>query len=277
MSTTNENTRPVALITGATSGLGLEMARQLAAKGRNLVLVGRRAEALEKLAQDLRAGNPATVHAITVDLALPGSAAQLYAAVRKLDIQVDWLINNAGVGIYGDHLDLDTHGVERMLQLNVVTVSELCQLFGADMRARRAGRILNIASTAAYQPSPYFAAYGASKSFVLNFSEALAKELEDYGVTVSCLSPGPTATAFFREVDAKGLENGHFDRGDRDDPVTVAAMGIELMLSGRLSKIAGTRNYLRSLSSRVAPRSVVASISKRMLAASRTAGRAEAH
>jgi short-subunit dehydrogenase len=260
--------RTLALITGATSGIGLEMAQQLAARQVDLVLVSRRADKLEQLAQTLRADHQIAVHVIAADLGIAGAAARVFHAVQEQNISVDWLINNAGVGIYGDHLDLDLGDVEKMLQLNVLAVSDLSLLFGNEMRARRSGRILNIASTAGYQPAPYFAAYGASKAFVLNFSEALAKELEDYGVTVSCLSPGPTDTSFFRDVDASGVKAGHFEQ--RDDAAAVAAIGIKLMLGGGLSKVVGVKNYLRTLSMRLAPRTVIAAISKRLLSASPT-------
>lgn len=255
---------PAVLITGASSGIGREMARQLAARHCELVLAGRRRAELEQLADRLRTEHGIQVHAITIDLGNTGAAAQLYDEVRQLGIAIDWLVNNAGVGLYGDHAALDGEALEKMLQLNVVTVSTLCRLFGADMLARRSGRILNIASTAAYQPSPYFAAYGASKSFVLNFSEALAKEFEDRGVSVSCLSPGPTATAFFHAMDAQGTATQHFQH--RDAPADVAEQGIKLMLRGGLSKIVGRKNFLRALSTRLAPRGVVANIAKRVLA-----------
>ncbi|MCX8997458.1 SDR family oxidoreductase [Rhizobiaceae bacterium BDR2-2] len=258
---------PVVLITGASSGIGLEMARQLAARHCELVLAGRRRAELDRLADGLRAAHGVEVHAIAIDLGDTGAAARLYDEVQRLGLAVDWLVNNAGVGLYGNHAALDSAELERMLQLNVVTVSALCRLFGADMLARRSGKILNIASTAAYQPSPYFAAYGASKSFVLNFSEALAKEFEDYGVSVSCLSPGPTATAFFRAVDAQGTTTSHFQ--NRDEPAYVAEQGIELMLRGGLSRIVGRKNFWRALSTRFAPRSVVANIAKRVLAPGR--------
>ncbi|MCD7098098.1 SDR family oxidoreductase [Stenotrophomonas sp. MMGLT7] len=257
---------PIALITGASSGIGREMACQLAARHCELVLVGRRRAELDQLADRLRTEHGIQVHAIAIDLGNTGAAAQLYDEVQQLGIAIDWLVNNAGVGLYGDHAVLDRTELEKMLQLNVVTVSTLCRLFGADMLVRRSGKILNIASTAAYQPSPYFAAYGASKSFVLNFSEALAKEFEDRGVSVGCLSPGPTATGFFRAVDAQGIATSHFQH--RDEPADVARQGIELMLRGGLSKIVGRKNFLRALSTRFAPRSVVANISKRVLAAS---------
>jgi len=276
--TPDPNPKPtVALITGATSGIGLEMARLLAARKCDLVLVSRRAEELQKLADALRTQHHISVHVIPADLSAAGAAAEVFDATRRANISVDWLINNAGVGVYGDHLDLDLADVNKMLQLNVLALSDLCYFFGRDMRAKRFGKILNIASTAAYQPDPYLAAYGASKAFVLSFSEALAKELEDYGVTVSCLSPGPTDTAFFREVDTRGVEIAHFERRDRDDPARVAAMGIDLMLDGGLSKIVGTKNFLRALSLRIAPRSVVADFSKRVLAGTKTHGAMRSH
>jgi short-subunit dehydrogenase len=153
-----------------------------------------------------------------------------------------------------------------MLHLNVVTLAELCHRFGGEMKRRRSGRILNIASSAAYQPTPYFAAYGASKAFVLNFSEALAKELEDHGVSVSCLSPGPTATAFFDAVDSRRVDDAHhFGVSNRADPQDVAKAGVELMLAGGLSQVVGLRNRALAMVNRFAPRAVVASVSKRML------------
>jgi short-subunit dehydrogenase len=263
--TSSTGSTPTALITGATSGIGLEMARQLAAKQADLVLVARRAAELEKLARQLQVAHGVSVTTIVADLSVAGAAAGVFEEIRRRQITVDWLINNAGVGLYGDHADLDPADIAGMLQLNVIAVSDLCRLFGAEMKQRGSGRILNIASTAAYQPAPYFAAYGASKAFVLNFSEALAKELEDYGVTVSCLSPGPTQTAFFNGVDSKGITVGYFE--GRDDAAAVAGMGIDLMLRGGLSQIVGTRNYLRAFSARIAPRSVVAGFSKRFLGA----------
>ena len=153
-----------------------------------------------------------------------------------------------------------------MLQLNVIAVAELCQSYGVMMKKRNAGRILNIASTAAFQPTPYFAAYGASKAFVLCFSEALAKEMEDYGVSVSCLSPGPTDTAFFDSVDPQRIDDGHFFRKSaRADPRTVAQEGVELMLRGGLSHVVGAANRFMIFGNRFAPSPLVAAISKRLL------------
>jgi uncharacterized protein len=185
----------------------------------------------------------------------------------SLGVEVDVLINNAGFGVYGEHVELEAARVARMLQLNVTTLTELCLAYGQGMKARGRGRILNVASTAAYQPTPFFAAYGASKAFVLNFSEALAKELEDHGVTVTCLSPGPTDTAFFGDLERRGLRNVHFEPAARDSAAVVAKIGLEALFQGRLSRIVGTKNYWQAWSARLAPRSVVASIAKNMMRA----------
>jgi short-subunit dehydrogenase len=134
------------------------------------------------------------------------------------------------------------------------------------MKQRRAGRILNVASTAAFQPTPYFAAYGAAKAFVLNFSEALAKEMEDHGVSVGCLAPGPTDTAFFDGVDPRRIAGGHhFGKAGRADPRDVAAAGVELLLGGGLTRVVGLTNRVMVLGNRFVPRAMVAAVSKRLL------------
>jgi len=257
--------RDVALITGASSGIGREMARMLAAREHDLVLVGRSTDRLEELAEELTERHRVAVHCLSIDLAERGSALRVLGFTRGKGLEVAVLINNAGVGLYGEHTDLDPDELERMLQLNVVSLCGFCRRFGEEMKRRKRGRILNIASTAAYQPTPYFAAYGASKSFVLHFSEALAKELEEYGVTVSCLSPGPTDTGFFRAIDERGTTNACFGKKDRCSAKKVAAIGIEMRFEGRLSRIVGAGNYLRALSGRFASRAMVANVSKRMM------------
>jgi short-subunit dehydrogenase len=153
-----------------------------------------------------------------------------------------------------EHVAMDPQRLQQMLQLNVVTLAELCHHFGAQMKRRRSGRILNIASSAAYQPTPYFGAYGASKAFVLNFSEALAKEMEDHGVSVGCLAPGPTDTAFFDGVDPRRIAGGHhFGKAGRADPRDVAAAGVELLLGGGLTRVVGLTNRVMVLSNRFVP------------------------
>lgn len=254
------------LITGGSGGIGLEMARLLASRGHRLLLVSRDAARLNSAAQELRQVFGAEVFFHAIDLSEPGAAKALVNYTDQQQLRIDTLINNAGFGIVDEHSEIDLEFIHRMLQLNVIAVAELCHLYGAIMRQRRAGHILNIASTAAFQPTPYFAAYGASKAFVLNFSEAIAKEMEEHGVSVSCLAPGPTDTAFFDNVDPHRIDGGHFFRKSaRADPRAVAKEGVELMLRGGLTHVVGVMNRFMILGNRLAPRSIVAAITKRLL------------
>jgi hypothetical protein len=257
--------KDVALVTGASSGIGREMARLLAKRGHDLVLVSRSQDKLTELSRELAAGQGVAVHILPVDLADDNGCQRVFDFTRDQGIAVGILINNAGVGLFGEHSALGRDDLENMLRLNVISLSALCNIYGREMKKRGQGRILNIASTAAYQPTPFCAAYGASKSFVLNFSEALAKELEDYGVTVSCLSPGPTDTGFFIGLDEGGVQGGHFDKKRREDARSVAEIGLETLFAGRLSKIVGSRNALRAFFVRFAPRATTARISKNMM------------
>jgi uncharacterized protein len=259
------DSKKIAVITGASGGIGLEMARQLAQRGYGLVLAARSEAKLREAAQALSREHGVRAEVCAVDLSQPGSAQQLFDFVRENVGDVDVLINNAGVGIYGEHAELPVGEVTAMLQLNVTSLTELCWSFGKEMKQRGHGRILNIASTAAYQPTPYFAAYGASKAYVLNFSEALAQELEGAGVSVTCLSPGPTDTGFFNGVDS-GSATSHFEKSGRTDVATVAKLGLDAMLAGELSRIVGVGNALRAFSLRFASRRMVAKVSKNMMA-----------
>lgn len=185
------------LLTGARSGIGLEMARILASQKYRLILVSRGNDRLEEIAPELREKTGADILVHGLDLSLPRAADNSVANCASLQFQIDILINYAGFGLLDEHVNLEPEKLRQMLQLNVVTVTELCQILGAKMKQRRAGIILNVASMAGFQSTIYFAAYGESKTFVLCLSEALAKELEDYGVRVCCLAPWPTDTAFY--------------------------------------------------------------------------------
>lgn len=251
-----------ALITGASSGIGREFARLLAARKHPLVLVGRNETRLREIAEALRAEHGVRVLTLSADLGQAGAAQRVFDFTEQNGVEVEILINNAGVGLYGEHADIAAERLDQMLQLNVGTLCDLCLLYGGAMKRRGSGRILNVASTAAYQPTPFFAAYGASKAFVLNFSEALAMELGEHGVTVSCLSPGPTDTGFFGEIDARGVRNAEFSKDGRHDARSVARVGIEALWAGRLSTIVGAKNNLRAWSLRFAPRAMVARISR---------------
>jgi short-subunit dehydrogenase len=260
------NSGTTTLVTGGSGGIGLEMARLLAARGHHLVLVSRDAGRLQAAADALRRTHDTEVHLHAIDLSEPGAAQRLFEHTQRQGLRIDALVNNAGFGVVDEHVAIDAAQLHRMLQLDVVAVAELCHRYGGAMKQRRAGRILNVASTAAFQPTPYFAAYGAAKAFVLNFSEALAMELEDHGVSVCCLAPGPTDTAFFDTLDPRRVSGGHFfGKAGRADPREVAAAGVALMLGGGLTRVVGWRNRLMILGNRFVPRSMVATVSKRML------------
>ena len=256
----------IALITGGGAGIGREMAAVLAAKGHGVVLVGRNAARLEETAEAIRTQHGVKAWTFASDLGTPGAARSLYQRTREAGIDVELLVNNAGVGVYGEHTQLDGAEVDSMLELNVTALTDLCMLYGADMRTRGHGRILNIASTAAYQPTPYFAAYGASKAYVLNFSEALAMEMAEHGVTVTCLSPGPTDTAFFSALDAEGISNSHFTK--RESPRAVGELAVATMMAGTLSKIVGKKNAFLAWTGRFATRKMVARLARGMMRAS---------
>jgi len=241
------------------------MARMLAAQKHPLVLVARGEAKLNELAAALRKEHDVPVWTFPLDLGTSSAAGALYEFTKQNNIEVELLINNAGVGLYGEHTTLSALQLGQMLQLNVTTLAELCVLYGADMKSRSSGRILNIASTAAYQPTPFFAAYGASKAFVLNFSEALAEELRDHNVTVSCLSPGPTDTGFFGDIDQRGLQIAHFSKSGRQDARAVAELGLNTMRKGELSRVVGFFNWVQAASARFAPRWVVAKFAKALL------------
>ncbi len=195
-STTDER-RGVALVTGGCSGIGRALAERLAALGHPLVLVSERAAPLETAAAELRAAHQAVVHTIVLDLARPEAAGELHARVGALGLEVDVLVNNAGFFFFGEAVDAAPARANAMLQLHVVTPSLLCTLFGRDMRARGRGHILIVASISAWRDFPGISYYGSSKKYLRGFARALRCELGVYGVNVTCLAPGATATPLY--------------------------------------------------------------------------------
>lgn len=185
------------LITGASAGLGAEYARQFAARRHNLVLVARREQALTDLAAQLRSAHGVEVTVIAQDLARPDAAAELHSRTEELGIEVDTLINNAGFGTHGDLADADVQRITDEITLNCTTLVGLTMRYLPAMRARGRGTLINIASTAAFQPLPHMAVYGATKAFVLSFTEALWAEEKPNGIRVLAVCPGATATEFF--------------------------------------------------------------------------------
>ena len=193
-----------ALITGASSGIGKELARIHAAKGRDLILVARRKDLLEELKQELLDKYKVSVHLIQKDLSVVGSAQEVYDEVKQNGWQVDYLFNNAGFGGKGAFLDRELEKDVQMVRLNVMALLKLTHLFGQDMKARGRGKILQTASTAGFLPGPYQNTYFATKAFVVSHTQGLAHELKGSGVSVTALCPGPVATEFAQVAGFSG-------------------------------------------------------------------------
>ncbi|MEU3645754.1 SDR family oxidoreductase [Lentzea sp. NPDC034063] len=241
-----------ALVTGASKGLGRAYAVELARRGANLVLVARSTTALETLAAEVRAAHGVTAAVIGVDLADPSGPETVAKAVAGLGVQVDLLVNNAGSGSAGRFLERPFEQSTRSVALNVGALMELTYLFGREMAARGAGGIINVSSTAAFQPMPYQASYGATKAFVLSFTEAVAEELRGSGVRVMAAHPGATDTGFFDGTTAT------MDPRVTDSPESVAARTLDDYTRGRVASYPGRGvNRLTTLVSRVMPRRTV--------------------
>ncbi|HMP01194.1 MAG TPA: SDR family oxidoreductase [Gemmatales bacterium] len=244
-----------ARVAGASSGRGVEFARLLAAEGHDLVLVARSSDKLASIAQDLQGRHGGAVHPIPVDLAVPHAPDSLVNLLRERGLSPDLLINNAGFGSYGPFIETDLGEQLRMIQVNVAALTHLTHLLLPEMMQRRCGRILNVASTAAFQPGPLMAVYYATKAFVLSFSEALANELNGSGVTVTCLCPGPTQTGF---QERAAMTRSRLVAGRKImDATAVARAGLKAMHKGKTLVIPGLGNKLLTLSVRLAPRQMV--------------------
>jgi len=240
------------LITGASAGLGLEFARQMAARGQQLVLVARRKDRLDALAAEL--GN---ARVVALDLSKAGSAAALMADVAAAGEHVATLINNAGFGLRGRFADLDPARQREMIDLNIASLTDLCRAAAPGMIERRSGAILNVASTAAFQPGPNMAVYFASKAYVLFFTEALHEELKPHGVRVTALCPGPTRTEF-GAVAGFG-DNSAFDRL-ATDAASVVRAGLAGLDKNKAVVVPGLINKVGASSTRFAPRALVRKI-----------------
>ncbi|HEX5504886.1 MAG TPA: SDR family oxidoreductase [Thermomicrobiales bacterium] len=243
-----------ALVTGASGGIGYELARLCAADGYDLVLVARDAAALARAAGGLTAGRGIAARVVAADLARPEAPGELAEALAGRE--VDILVNNAGVGAYGPFAASDLATQLALLRLNVVALTELTRRFLPGMLARRSGKILNVASTAAFLPGPLMATYYASKAFVLSFSEALAEETRGTGVTVTALCPGPTHTNFHRQAAMSDSRMLRYRLAM--DAGAVARAGYRGMRRGRRVVVPGRANWLMAQAVRVAPRALLA-------------------
>lgn len=251
-----------ALITGASSGLGLEFANLLAAQKVNLVLAARHQEPMEKLASDLRRKHGVDVLVETIDLASPGAPGRLKISLDARSVAIDILLNNAGYGLHGDFLQTPIEHTVNMIQLNITALTELTYLFGRDMAARRSGHILLVASLLAFQAVPSYAAYAATKAYVLALGEALHDELRSHGVVVTSLCPGHTATGFDA---AAGATASPLLRLLTMKPRPVAASGIQALLRGRAMVVAGLSNKMAAFSNRLTPRSMQRATMRRIM------------
>jgi uncharacterized protein len=248
----------VTLITGASAGLGALFARQLAAEKKNLVLVARRVEKLEALAAELRAAHHIEVSVEGCDLSQPGAVAKLMAKILLRGLQIDCLINNAGFGLNGEFAKLDGLRQTEMINLNCTALTELCHAVLPAMMERKSGQILNVASTAAFQAGPMMAVYYASKAYVLSFSEALHDEVKPYGIHVTALCPGATATEFFVEADMGASFLAKMARG----PDQVVVDGLRALKNNKTFVISGIMNKLLAQSTRFAPRIITRKLAK---------------
>ncbi len=231
--------RGAVLITGASSGLGLEFAKLFAAAGHPLVLSARREDKLQALAAQLREAHGVAVTVLPLDLAQPGAASELSRSVVAAGLQIEILVNNAGFGTFGEFNKTAMQDTTEMLQLNVIALAELTHLFLPHMLARGRGKILNVGSVAGFLPGPYMSAYYASKAFVGSFSQALGEELRGTGVTVSCLCPGPTVTEFGERGSMKPMKSPRYLRMGA---LEVAHAGFDGLMKGRALIIPGFSN-----------------------------------
>ncbi|HOY19639.1 MAG TPA: SDR family oxidoreductase [Haliscomenobacter sp.] len=253
--------KELALLTGASSGIGLEMAKELAAKKIDLVLVARRGEILVDLKAELENKHGIKVYTFAKDLSDPANAMALFHDVKDLQLQVTMLINNAGFGGYGNFVETSLEEELSMIQVNISSLVALTKLFLPDMIQQNHGRIMNIASLLSFLPFPYYSVYSASKAFVLSFSETLRTELEGTNITVTALCPGPVDTAF---NTSEMLQTNAYDANKPMDPQIVAKKGIEYMLAGKGTKIIGLMNWFIANMPRFSPRWLTLKITKHL-------------
>lgn len=255
--------KKTALITGASNGIGLELAKVHASKGGDLVLVARNKTKLDELKLELETQFKVIVHTIGKDLSAINSAKEVYDETSKLNIQVDYLINNAGFGDFGMFVETDWDKELQMINLNITTLTLFTKLYLKDMVNRGNGKIMNVASTAAFQSGPTMAVYCATKAYVLSFTEAVSNEVSDKGVTITALCPGATETGF---QAAGGMNESELFK-DKKLPSAeeVAEYGYTAMIKGDTVAIHGIKNFIMSNAIRFIPRNIVLKASRKIL------------
>jgi short-subunit dehydrogenase len=252
-----------ALITGASGGIGYELAKLFAKDHHDLVLVARSADTLARVADELQGQYGISAKAVPIDLTADPAPQFLFDQLQREGISVDILVNNAGYGVFGEFAKIPLEQELGQIQLNVAALTHLTKLFLGPMLERHSGKILNVASTAGFQPGPLMAVYYATKAYVISFSEALANELRDSGVSVTCLCPGPTDTGFQGRA---GTEKTNLLKKFRPmEARTVARDGYRGLMAGKTLVISGFRNWVLAESLRISPRKLVTAVSRKLL------------
>ena len=247
-----------ALITGASEGMGHEFAKLFARNGYSLILVARNKSRLDALAQELGTAHGVDARTISKDLSLPSAAEELKAAIDAQKIAIEVLVNNAGFGVHGLFPQTDWKATEGMLNLNMITTTHLTRLFLPEMLKRGHGKILNVASTAAFQPGPFMACYFASKAYVLSFTEALAEELSGTGITVTAFCPGPTRTQFQKRSNTEHIRENSFAM----DAAPAAEAAYRGLMKGKRLVIPDFTNKLLAILVRLFPRRLVIRVTR---------------
>jgi hypothetical protein len=251
-----------ALITGASNGIGLELAKIHASKGGDLVLVARNKAKLDELKSELESQYKVTVYTIGKDLSAHNSAQEVYEETTKQNIRIDYLINNAGFGDFGMFVETEWNKELQMINLNITTLTQFTKLYIQDMVKRGSGKIMNVASTAAFQSGPTMAVYYATKAYVLSFSEAVDNEVRNKGVTVTTLCPGATESGF---QEAAKMEESKLVKGRKlPSSEEVAKYGYEAMMKGKTVAIHGMMNWILANSVRFMPRALVVKITRKI-------------
>jgi uncharacterized protein len=249
------------LITGATSGIGLEMAKILASKNFNLILVARNEHQLMQIKNEFDQLYDTTTTIFSVDLSQKEEVFSLYTRIKELHLKVDMLINNAGIGNYGEFVTTSLDEELKMIDLNIAAVVILTKLFAQEMVKRKDGKIMNVASLLSFLPFPYYSVYSATKSFVLSFTETLSAELENSGVTITALCPGPVDTPF---QTSEMLKTNAYKANKPVSASYVAQKGVELLLNGKGKKIPGFTNWFISNLPRITPDFIMMKIKKQL-------------
>jgi short-subunit dehydrogenase len=243
------------LITGASGGIGYEMAKVFAEKSYDLIMVARRREIMDALADEVKKKFGVNAHIMVQDLAHEGSGLKLYQEINKMDLKPDIVINNAGLADYGKFVERGWEKVRDMIMVNIMALTEITRMFAGDMVKRGYGKILNVASTAAFQPGPLMAVYFASKAYVLSFSEAISNELKGTGVTVTALCPGPTQTGFEERAEMHSSRMFRLIKPVKSEKV--ARYAYSALMTGKVVAIQGLLNKFSAMINRFIPRSII--------------------